>query len=328
MRFKIIKLLVFLCVLLIPVSTCSAIKLDSVGDDYEWSESQTLVLLNEKDSNNVDHGQVSYYVDKNGFDVYFLIYFSDKTDAGYDSAGILITLDKTMISVDSKGNIVNPDPNSYLISAAVNVEENDGYYCEMKIGFKKGLQQSVNAKISFVDGEGTHSYHYPFTVRNKYFATSAQSTTVLKTQPVRTTAYRPTVQKTTKTRITKPATTRAAKKTEKTTKRVSYKSEENGTVVYYLEKEVIISQVYDDSVGIANTEPVCSAYSQSGATSLLNKSNAMAAEYNIGKTIFRVVCVITGILLAILAIWVAFNPKKSDKKDEIKESDGNENKSS
>lgn len=313
MKSKLVRIVLFFLILLIPVVTCFSVKIDGVDAGMEWADVSCNILLTKEDSNKVNYGSVSYIVDKNGFDVYFMIYFSDKSDVDYESAGILLTFGNDIISVDCKGNVINPDPNSYVIDSAVNIVENDGCYCELKIGFKKGVDESVHGKLCFIDGEGTHSYHYPFTIQNQYAETKSVVTTVSDSKIEKTTKEKTTVQKTTKVRTTKP-------KTNKTTKPVSNVAAENKTVVYFLEKDVIVSEVYVNASDAGSAEPVCSVNAENSVQQF-NNSAANALAFNNGKQTFRVVCLILGVLLFLLAIGAGLNLKKKESNSEkLKES--------
>lgn len=359
-----IKALIFLIVALIPLCSCFAVKIDGIDVGVEWENAEFQVILNDKDSNNVNFGSVSYIVDDNGFDIYFMIFFSDFDSANYDSSGVILTLGSDVITVDVNGNVDNPKPDLYHIEAAVLVAENDGCYCELLVGYKLGLPANLSCKVSFIDGEGTHSYHYPFVVVNEYAVTttakanrpepyvkitSEEKTTKAKTTKAKTTrhnvtrkandefrtteastvapvvttdviAVQPvtiyvteskTAKRTTKAPVTTDSTTKLAELTKK-----SVSKTEDKTVVYYFEKEVIISEVYVTSDGIVPVEPVCDVYSEIFMPQQ-TFVDEKAERYNNGVKIFRVVCVISGLLLGVFAVWTGLNHKKTD--DTLKE---------
>lgn len=309
MKSTVVKIVLSLLLLALPVITCFSVKLDGVDDGIEWAEASCVALIDKKDSNKIDHGSVSYIVDKNGFDVYFLIYFSDKSASPYESAALMLTFGNDVIAIDCKGNVVNPNPDLYIVEVVTDINENDGCYCELMIGFKRGVGESLSGKICFIDGEGTHSYHYPFTVINRYAATTSEEVPTTKVTVERTTKPKTSSDKTTKTRTTRPDPSSKETELHKTTKKATADSENNKTVVYFLEKDIVVSEVYVGSVGIGSTEPVGAINSENivQQTVVDNK----AEMYNEGVEIFRVVCVISGILLGVLAVWVGFNNRKS-----------------
>lgn len=365
MKSSIVKIIIFFIVVLIPVYSCFGVKIDGVDGGVEWEGSEFLVLINSKDSNNVSFGSVSYIVDDNGFDVCFMIFLSDESVAAYESAGVILTLGSDAILIDVNGNVENPAPDSYHISAAVCIAENDGCYFEVLVGYKLGLPSNISCKVCFIDGEGTHSYHYPFEINNKYFATTTEK--VDRYEPVYAVTEK---QRTTKPKTTKKSTTKRVTSTvaptifdvfatsprtqeatrAKTTKEVSKTSKRGSkttkvddtvkstfpksskkttekrdekTVVYYFEKEIIVSQVYVTSNQNQPVEPVCEVYSEYYAVEG-SPINENAAKYNEGVTIFRVVCVIAGLLLGVTAAWVGLNTKKENEEKNEKSSDLND----
>lgn len=354
-----LKALIFLVVVLISLFSVHAVKIDGIDGGVEWENAEFLPLLKDKDSNNVNFGSVSYIVDDNGFDIYFMIFFSDFDSANYNSSGVILTLGSDVITVDVNGNVDNPKPDLYHIEAAVLVAENDGCYCELLVGYKLGLPANLSCKVSFIDGEGTHSYHYPFDVINAY----AVNTTVKSESPMPrpdngrvtkavTTKPKTTKRKTTKEEtsnkettivyvfVTQPPTRQPTKsvtrnrvtkaqntsvsetKPIKTTKVITDNSVEK-TVVYYFEKEVIVSEVYVTSGSVASAEPVCQVYSENFVQQ--NTSDENAAKYNEGVKIFRVVCVVAGLLLGVFAAWAGLNNKKSNGSDNLNSSDSSSN---
>lgn len=310
MKSKINIFALFLIMIMVPVVTCFSVKLDGVDDGIEWASADCVALIDKKDSNKIDYGSISYIVDKNGFDVYFLIYYSDKSASPYASAGILLTFGNDVISVDCKGNVINPNPDLYIVEVVTDINENDGCYCELMIGFKRGVGDSLSGKICFIDGEGTHSYHYPFTVINRYAASTSEAVPTTRVTVERTTKAKPSSDKTTKTRTTKPELSANETDLQKTTKKISVNSDNNKTVVYFFEKDVVVSEVYVGSGGVDSTEPVGAINSENIVQQSVVADNK-AEMYNEGVEIFRVVCVISGILLGILAVWVGFNNRKS-----------------
>ncbi len=338
MKFKFILILVLIFAVAMPACTAYGLKIDASNLDYEWADADNVVLLKEKDSNKVNFGSVSYIVDKNGFDVYLMIYFSDSSSENYDRSGIIITLNGVVFTVDVNGNVTNPDNNAYLISSAVSVVDNDGFYCEMKIGFKHGLSDKISAKICFIDGQGTHSYHYPFVINNKYAVTTKAKTTVVAPKPEKTSKERTTVHKTTKPKATKPITTKVVNaltqsETIKTTKRSTAKNTANNTVVYYFEKEVVVSEVYVSADSYSSVETVCNVNPENVVYQNVIAENANAERFNEGVKIFRAVCVVAGVILGVFAVWAGLNRKKTEtqpnnanNKDVTDEDNGEQNK--
>ena len=309
MKSRLIIILLLVCMTAVPFNNCFAVTVDGTDNGVEWANANCNVLLTEKDSNNVDYGAISYVVGKNGFDIYFLIYFSDKIDPSYKNAKIILTFYDDVISIDCKGDVVNPDPNSYVINTVVNVVENDGCYCELKIGFKKGVPGTLSGKVCFVDGNGTHSYHYPFTVKNSNAATTYGAVFTTETKSEKITSERNTALKSTRPRATKSDSPAVNTVADKTTKNGSGNVADNQTVVYFFEKDVIVSEVYINSHSDIPVEPVCDVNNENviQPSGYVDEKSAM---YNDGIKYFRFVCVICGILLGALAVWVGLNRKK------------------
>lgn len=317
MKSTVIKILAFLVAVMIPFSFCSAVKLDGEDDGVEWNNAQLDVLLQKKEANNVNYGLVYTIVDKNGFDLYFLIFFSESPVGDYVSSGIILTLNGFEITVDSNGNVNNPDSDLFNIASGVKVEENDGCYVEMKVGFKRGLPENISAKLCFVDSNGTHSYHYPFLIQNSLSSTAQNSESVVNPSHENVTNERSTIPKTTKLKTTKPKTTKlkttkSGSKVTKAPKRTQ-KPEVGNTVVYFYEKEVVVSEVYLGDGLSTLAEPICDVYSANAVQQKPTVIDENAAKYNEGVKIFRVVCVISGVLLAVFAVWTGLNGKKTEK---------------
>lgn len=282
-----------------------SVNIDGFHNGDEWNGSITNHLLNGESNSNVNNAFVKTLIRPSENAVYFCFMFIDPTlEPDNVNAGVLLSIENTE-SFGIYAITANDfsDNSEYSFEGAVTIDDNNGAVCEIRVGFKNGLPQTINANVRFADSEGNLSNNYRFSVINSYYVepteliiteTQADSDRTA-TQKVRSTKARTTAYKEEKkTDYTlKPKTTVTEKeKTEfyirtsppysyvrktkapKTTKAVVTSSapeqktaKPKAATVYYYEKEVIISEVYiTDSASTSTSYSV--TQSQTDATDI------------------------------------------------------------
>ena len=262
-------------------------------------------MLNDADANNISYGSMKYLIDDNGYDVYFFFYFNDEKSSDFNSVGIeMILCDDLTVTITQNGTAVDGDSKKYYVDAQMKLSENDGFYCEVRVSFKQGIEPKIFGKVSFIDGNGDYSKYYPFTVEGLNIVTTEPAEDVTKEK---TTSKR--MQNSASEKTTVKEKTTSQPKTEKanTTKR-----QEDKTVVYFYEKEVVVSQVY---VTVQNTT-VLSAdikYEENTTAPQATIKPAETAQISEGITVQKIICIVGAVILIAFGIWAGLSAKKSGK---------------
>lgn len=287
------------------VRSFAAVKIDAFDGGIEWQNAEYKLLIDKAHSNNVDYAYMKYQIDSNNYDVYFLIHLSDFNSASYDKAGVILTLlNDVIITVTSDNVTVEGNSPDYSVESEITANENDGVICEMRVGIKKGIPQNISGTVSCIDGNGVKSNYYPFTLNNPNVeeSTTARSVNNVTEKIIteKTTRYRE--EKKTTNKTTKAVTT---KKIEKTTKK-----KENKTVVYFYEKEVIVSQVYLTEI-IPSQSVAETTSSEETATIQVSANASDELQQSDGMKIQKVICVLGGALLIGLGAWAGISVNKN-----------------
>lgn len=310
MKFVLKVCLSLLLVISFFVSAHASVKIDGVNDGVEWQNASYKLMINEAKSNNVDYAYMISQVDSNNFDVYFLFHLSDFKSASYEKAGFILTLlNDVTVNVISDGVIIEGNADDYSVEYQISEDATDGLICEMRIGVKKGLPDNINGTISYIDGEGIKSYYFPFNIDNPNVEEemTTEKITVSETNRVKTTIKKETTTK--KSAVKKDKTTDSASTSQK--KEKTTKSKENKTVVYFYEKEIIISQVYSDEASDVSENVETTALEETitspSVTSYLE--NLPPSE---GLKIQKVICAVGAVILIGIGAWAGISGKKRE----------------
>lgn len=329
--------------------SASSVTCDGYDEGYEWDSASVVLLLNGSGNCNVNQGIAKFLIDNSENAVYFCLILNDKLleQGNTDSGFILYIGNNDYIEITAKGIEKHFDNYKYAFSGAMSVNENGGAFAEIKVGFKNGVPQKVKGKVSFIDYTGEPSDYCNFEIVNTEYSeptavsvypttavvstTKAENTTKVKTTKQKTTK-RSTTKKTEKTKITtsksKKTTNRKssfdfdidfpdivlnesktkAPKTE-TEQSAAEKKEDVNVTIYYVEKEVIISQVYVTSANVnssfaAEQNPVVQV------TEMMTESTNKTELINKGMKYKTLVAVICSLGFAGAVIWGVVGTKK------------------
>lgn len=313
---------IFLSVIILLTSFISvyAVKVNGIDDGFEWMNIDSKVFISSKHSNNVDFAAMKHQV-IDEYEVCFYFYLSDINSESIDKSGFIITVfDDLTVTVDANGTSIDGDANNYYIDAEIAFIEDTAVSCEIVVGCKNGLPESVCGSVSFVDGQGVSSYYYPFNIS---MPINNATTAPIKTDA--TSKAERTSERTTKVKTTASQTTSNAEKTkvekttvEKTTKKASQTKKQDKTYVYFYEKEVIISQVIV-------TQPT-----EITSVTNVNDDILLSQQYEVstGFKIQRVV-VFGGIIMLVIGGAIAgMSISKSKSNDKVSDNAEVENKES
>ena len=291
-------ILSFLLLSAFSVSAYASVKIDGKDNGIEWQNAEYFLMINEPRVNNVDFAYVKSQVSSE-YEVDFLLFLSDKFQ-NYDKSGFVLNINNNLeIKVSWSGTEVDGDLSEYYVDSKVADVGEGGISCEIKVGFRRGLPKEISAGACFIDGNGSYSYYHPLTVENPYYIEITEISTERTTQNK---TVKPTEKKTEK----KTEATKKNNPTEikaETTKIKTTKKNADKTVVYFYEKEIIVSQVYvseSENNPIVNSESLQSepAVTSSGVVSLSQ-----------GLKIQRVICIAGGLLLAAFGAWASISSK-------------------
>lgn len=296
------------------VNSHAAVTVDGIDTGNEWRKAEYIQLITEPKENNVGFAYAKALIDSE-YEVHYLLFFSDSLSDNYDLAGAILKLDDLSVEVTRDGFIVNGDSDKYYVDAAMAVNDNDGASCEITVGVKRGLPEKISATVSFIDGNGNHSYHYPVSVTNELL--SKTETDADDETEVRTTKPKTTKPKSTKVNTVKSSSTKPQKVTESKTQKKTSKG--NSTVVYFYEKEVLISEVY-----ISDNPENEIDFELQESTDFIDPDINNRFSVSDGLKIQKAVCICGGVLLIALGAWAGYSGK--NKKTSVNDSSDDDNK--
>lgn len=284
----------------------ATVKIDGTDDGLEWQNAEYIMLINEVGINNVDFGFAKTLVTSE-YEIDYFLFLSDRISDSYGNAGFILTVNDSLeINVSSSGIQVQGDPDLYHVDAKMSVEEHDGAACEISVSFKRGLPEKISAKACLIDGNGNHSYHYPIICVNPFYV---EETVVDTTkQPVTSSPSEKKTERVTK-EIKNSDLTEVTTERSKTTKK-----SDNKTVVYFYEKEIIVSQVYESDKNVSVIDNFSDNISTSADVQTLSK----------GLKIQQLICIAGGVVLLGIGAWASLSGKKKKPIDN-QETEKNEN---
>lgn len=311
---RILTVAISIILLTVTVVVSAAVKIDGYDDGLEWQTYETDVEVTGKHGNNVNYAAMKHrYL--NEYEVYIFLFLSDDSSETMDNAGFILDIsDELTLTVTKSGAQIKGDTSKYSVESKMAFVDDIAASCEIVIGFKRGVPEKFNASVSFIDGQGTNSYYYPVNITSGAETVTQPDTT----KPIKTTKP----EKTTKPRTTKNkvTTTKSEKTTSvKTNPQTTKVKKENKTVVYFYEKEVIVSQVIV-------TEPVQTVVVTETIVQSETETEAPTVQSNIttGFVVQRVI-VAAGILLLIVGGAIAGMSIKKSKSENNNPSDNESN---
>lgn len=352
------------CVLTLLITFCVCFRafsadIDGIDSGYEWDGATPYVFIDGESNCGVDFGIMKLIMDNENRAVYFCFMFSDPNlETDNLQAGISLSIensDPIIFTIDSTPE--NYDVDKYSFEGAIIVDENNGATCEVRLGIKEGLPQTINGSVRFIDAEGIPSNEYDFSIVNEgYIEWSAteimptadnndpafnsdlytEKTTkssgkttkprdsdtkdlTEKSNRSTTTAWKYTTDKFeistsppySYVKTTKPPKTTVITETEHDLKTTKKEKTNNLVTVYYYEKEVIISKVYDESKTTSENE-LSYTSSLPCTTAATDYSNEQISE-NVNQSVSLsdgtkykyVIGAVAATLIVLLAAWSA-----------------------
>ncbi len=273
---RLISATVAICIFLSFIIQAFCVSVDGFDNGAEWDGASVQLLENGNSNCKITFAAVKYSIASAENAIYLCFMFTDPDAEEFNpAAGVTLTVGNDTFTVTMDNSPCADDTIDHSFDAAITADKNHGMTCEVRIGVKSGIPQSVDFSVRFADTVGELSSIYNFSVVNPNYTvpqenvyvplpnhgetypeekttkvkkTTTQKTTVLKetTKKKKPTTTRK--QKTTCVKTTSPHTTKSKVKTTKsavkaTGKRTESFQTEQAATVYYYEKEVIISQV-------------------------------------------------------------------------------------
>jgi hypothetical protein len=235
---RIISVYVSVLLIVFTVIISSAIKIDGYDDGLEWQLYNADIEVDGLHGNNVCYAAMKHkYL--NEYELCIFLYAADDLSSKTDGFGFIVDIfDDLKIKVSDKGTEINGNSLKYSVESKMVRLDGNASSCEIIVGFKYGLPEKIIGNVSFIDGEGNNSYFYPF----NFTSVSEDVTQAFTTKPIKTTK----AEKSTKPMTTskKNSTTKPENTTkDKTIQKITEAKKPNKTVVYFYEKEVIVSLV-------------------------------------------------------------------------------------
>lgn len=221
----------FMILILIFAVSFSAFSftIDGVDDGIEWDGATFYKLIDGESNSGVNFGLVKVKFDYDCNAVCLCFHFFDpELTVDNTSAGINITVDDSVsFEIIASDNSCSENYEPYSFDGAILIDDNNGATCEIRVGIKSGLPESIDFDARFIDSHGYYSDYHHFTVINELYETTVPDIiqpTADNTDPV----YNPDMivvptEKTTRVRTTKAPTTKKTTTKKTTTKKSTTK---------------------------------------------------------------------------------------------------------
>lgn len=178
----------------------------------EWDDARAVDVISRGEGSNcnVEYARLKAVIDNEENAVYFLFMsMCDGLEKGNTLCGVSVDIESSgavTVCPGSEGLSLDNDRHSF--NAVAFVGDNESFYCEMRVGFKHGVGQSIPVAVRFIDAEGELSTVYRHIIVNDEYSQPAVTTIILhETQPTEKTVTTKQV-KTEITAVTKEKTTR------------------------------------------------------------------------------------------------------------------------
>lgn len=211
--------------------TFSAFSFKVDGDDtgIEWDGASVYKLIDGESNCGVNFGVVKVKFDYDTQAVGLCFLFSDP---GFSSdnqfAGISLELDgASPFEINASDGYLSENVSPYSFDGAIFIDDTNGATCEIRVGFKAGLPETLELDVRFIDFQGYYSNFYDLTIVNEAYVPETEliiNPTADNTDPAynpdydedypqekRTTKRRPVRASTTKRRTTKKSTTKTTR---------------------------------------------------------------------------------------------------------------------
>lgn len=337
---RLVSLLTAAVFILSSFVVADAVRIDGIDSDNEWQSAEKVTYFD--NNNGVEAGILSCIID--GFDAYFRLQLVDNDIQSTDTkAGFILCIDgEEILRITLNEQVITGNTDKYYVEAKTDFFNNSGISCEVKVGIKNGIGESLNGTICFTDNDGVRSNVHSFSFRTVEEtqppapeSTTRQTTTARE----RTTRERTTRQRTTRAQTTKANTTRERTTKERTTKEKTTKARATRKAVTELTTVQIVQPIYRDDVYytvipsyvLVNTDAPSEEMTTATAESVTEVNSATRIQYyyadsqgetyNKGKIMKTAVCVAAGIGFLLIALWGAAKIKSDNKNDKEKDNE-------
>ncbi len=348
MKKIISSLLIFIFLYVIGFNAFSFF-VDGKDSGVEWDGSSVYKLVDGESNCGVNFGLVKVKFDYDENAVCLCFHFIDpELLSDNNLAGISITVDDSAsYEIVSSDGISSENIDSYSFDGAICIDENNGATCEIRVGIKSSLPESVDFVVRFIDSHGYYSDYYYFTISNEMYDVT-EPIIINPTGDNNDPAYNPDnttfpSEKTTKLKTTKSTTakkTTTKKSTSSTSKRESemiitspytYTRRQKTTVTKKPETESTVSktkesaksnkviekihyyekEIYISEVYITQTQELSSTVDVTTATEtvLADETTVSLSKGTKYKKIFSAVGLLGFILLAFIGVRTANKSK-------------------
>ncbi len=344
---RIISSIIFLILTINLVYSAFSFTIDGIDSGVEWDGASVYKLVEGESNSGVSFGLVKVKFDYEGNAVCLCFQFIDMNlTADNQSAGVFLTVDNSA-SFEIVSSDVTHSENiaSYSFDGAIYLDDNNGATCEIRVGIKSGLPETIDFDARFIDSNGFYSDIYHFIIVNENYEIT-HPTVIYPTADNDDPAYNPdlttfpteksTRKKTTKTSAAKKTTinrttTRSydsyiktlpseeytvSKTTDKTIKsdktsraEKSFSTEKIVEKIYY-EKEVYISEVYITNPVLSSSDVSHIDYSESDSTSVSDTSSS-TISLSKGTKYKKIISYIALSAFIAIACFGTYSAKKS-----------------
>lgn len=200
-------------------------KVDGIDNGIEWDGAMVYKLVDGESNCGVDFGLVKVKFDYDSNAVCLCFYFTDPDlNSDNKTVGVLIKVDDSAsFEIIASDTSLSENIAPYSFESAIYVDDNNGATCEIVVGIKSGLPESIDFDARFIDSNGYYSDFYHFVVVNELYETT-EATTILPTADNDDPAYNSELltiatEKSTRMKTTRPSTTRKTTTKKTTTKK-------------------------------------------------------------------------------------------------------------
>ncbi len=145
-----------------------SVSIDGIDKGAEWDGAETQIILNGESNCKANFGLIKWISEPETNNIFLCVMFKDPyLQSDNTNAGVSLQIDNSdpfIVTVNSSPEQYDVD--KYYFDGAVMVDSNGGATCELRIGLKFGLPDTINGKIRFYDSDGSPSNVYDFIIEN------------------------------------------------------------------------------------------------------------------------------------------------------------------
>ncbi len=279
MKRIISALLIFVFLYIVGFNAFSFV-IDGKDNGVEWDGASVYKLVDGESNCGVNFGLVKVKFDYEENALCLCFHFIDpELTVDNELAGIFLTVDDSAeFEIVASDGTLSDDTDPYCFDGAVYVDENNGATCEIRIGIKTGLPESIDFEVRFIDSHGLYSDYKNLTVINELYETT-EVLTVNPTADNNDPAYNPDIFEEKSKKTTREKTSKETTKRKTTTKKHTTKSKksETDTTFYIKTSPPYIYTGYADTTKMKTTKKNTTAVktTQAVKTSKVKKSDTI-----------------------------------------------------